>query len=87
MILGLYDEERRPKAVVIPKGKENAVDAVISRHKGISVGGKHYQDEDIIGIFTEEEWTTLRDTLLKPEPKTMEDMRNEPWYQNSNRKQ
>lgn len=86
MILALYDDEKKPKAIVIPEGKEDAVDRSISAHRGISVAGKHYPDEAIIGIFEEAEWTALKDTLLKPEPKTMEDMRNEPWYKNSKRK-
>ena len=76
-VLGLYDENKRPKGVRIPEGKEKAVDGSISAHKGISVGGKHYQDDQIIGIFTETEWTALKDTLLKPEPRSFDEMRKE----------
>lgn len=85
MVIGFYEAPNQPKAVKIPEGKESAVDSALSAHKGITIGGKHYRDEQIIGIFEEQEWTNLRDTLLKPEPKTMDDLRNEEWYIKSKR--
>lgn len=77
MILGLY-RNNQPYGVKVPDDKINAVDRLLTSSRAITVGGKRYQDDDIIGLFTEDQWKSIVDSgIVKKEPKSFDDLRKE----------